>query len=168
LHGISWKALVIAAVGFALAVAFADALVNAATSLAALILYGRTASRVFDTLRSMPVATLTEIALSFLSASLSAGYLAARTAGTKLLLNGMLATVGPILISLYIANLLFGGSAVFSLSMKAVFGVVIFVAGPMLGAFGGYLAQLRQGQIDALLAEDSALPDQSAAQLPSS
>jgi hypothetical protein len=90
-------------------------------------------------------------------------YLAARTAGVKHLLHGMLATIGPILISLYVANLLFGGSEIFSPSMKAVFAVAMFVAGPMLGAFGGYLAQLRQAQIDALIAEGTALPDPSAA-----
>jgi len=46
-----------------------------------------------------------------------------------------------------------------------VFAVAIFIAGPMLGAFGGYLAQLRQVQIDALIAEDRVMPDRSAAQL---
>jgi hypothetical protein len=34
----------------------------------------------------------------------------------------------------------------------------------MLGAFGGYLAQLRQVQIDALIAEDTVMPDQAAAE----
>jgi hypothetical protein len=163
-RGISWKALVIAAIAFALAVAFVDALINAATSLAALAIYGGTTSQVFDTLRSMPAATLTDVALSFLSASLSAGYLAARTAGVKHLLNGMVATVGPILVSLYVANLLFGGSEIFAPSMKAVFAVAVFIAGPMLGAFGGYLAQLRQVQIDALIAEDTVTPDQATAE----
>jgi hypothetical protein len=165
LRGISWKALVIAAVAFALAVAFADALINAATSLAALAIYGRTASLVFDTLRSMPGATLIDAALSFLSASLCAGYLAARNAGVKHLLNGMLATIGPILVSLYVTNQLAGSSEIFSPSMKAMFAVAVFITGPMLGAFGGYLAQLRQVQIDALIAEDIVMPDHTVTQL---
>ncbi len=164
MRGITWKALVIAAVVFAVAAAFADALINAATSVAALALYGRTASLVFDTLRAMPVATLTEIALSFLSASLSAGYVAARTAGTRHLLNGLLATIGPILVSLYVANLVLGHLEIFAPAMKALFAAAIFVACPMLGAFGGYLAQVRQTQIDALLLEELSAFDQSTAE----
>jgi hypothetical protein len=165
LRGISWKALVTAAFAFALAIAFADALIDAATSLSALAIYGRTAGRVFDTLRSMPAATLTEVAMSFLSASLLTGYLAARIAGASHLLNGLLATIGPILVSLYAAHLLLADSEIFGPPAKAAFAVAIFIAGPVLGAFGGYLAQLRQSQIEAMLAEDASASDQPAAEL---
>jgi hypothetical protein len=93
------------------------------------------------------------------------GYLAARIAGASHLLNGLLATIGPILVSLYAAHLLLADSEIFGPPAKAAFAVAIFIAGPVLGAFGGYLAQLRQSQIEAMLAEDASASDQPAAEL---
>ena len=161
MRGVSWKALLVAAVAYALAFVFITAVIKAAVACMLFAGYGYKASQVFDALRAMPVVAISGRLLSLLGAALAAGYVASRTAQTKHVLTGMLATINPILISLYILTFspLVRDADVLSPWMPLLFDLLIFIGGPVLGAFGGYLAELRQVRLQSLFAaETEALP----------
>jgi len=164
MRGISWKALPIATIAYAVVLVFAVALIHAAAAIVALASHGRAASRAFDAFAASPAAFIFEISISLIAASLAAGYLAARTAKRQHWLNGTLATIGPTLLSLYglTHGLLFDEADDLGPWLHAMTNVVIFVGGPMMGAFGGYLAELRQAQIEAMTSEDRVAHDAAA------
>jgi hypothetical protein len=158
MRGVSWKALLVATVAYAVAIVFVDAVINATAAIAMLAGYGAAASRVFDTFRSLPAVVIAQIVFSLGSASLAAGYLAARTAGDGHLLNGTVATIGPSLLCLYalVHDPLFEDAQIFGPWVKPLFNAAVFVGGPMLGALGGYLAELRQARLEAMITDEIA------------
>src|SRR5579871_4256523 len=100
--GVSWKALLIAAMAYALAFVFIDAVINAGVACALFAGYGYKAGQAFDAFHAMPSVAVSARLLSLLGAALAAGYVAARTAQAQHILVGTLATINPILVSLYI------------------------------------------------------------------
>ncbi len=161
MRGVSWKALLVAAIAYALTFVFIVAVIKAVAASALFAGYGYKASQAFDALHAMPAVAISGRLLSLLGAALAAGYVAARTAQAKHILNGTLATVSPILISLYILTFspLVRDVEAFGAWLSPLFDMLTFVCGPMLGALGGYLADRRQFHIARLFAQETAALD---------
>ena len=156
--GVSWKALLIAAIAYALAFVFIDAVIKAAVACALFAGYGYKAGQAFDAFHAMPSVAVSARLLSLLGAALAAGYVAARTAQAQHVLIGTLATINPILISLYILTYVPLAQDAEALSpwLTPLFSLMTFVGGPMLGAAGGYIADRRQMHVARLLLEETA------------
>ena len=158
---VSWKALLVAAVAYALTFVFITAVIKAVVASALFAAYGHKANHVFDAMHALPVIAISGRLLSLLGAAFAAGYVAARTAQTKHVLNGTLATITPVLISLYILTFspLAHDADALSIWVPMLFDLLTFIGGPILGALGGYLAELRQVRLQRLFAEETeALP----------
>jgi hypothetical protein len=161
IRGVSWKALLVAAVAYALAFVFIAAVIKAAVACVLFAGYGYKAGQAFDAWRAMPVVAISGRLLSLLGAARAAGYVASRTAQTRHVLTGTLATINPILISLYVLTFspLVRDADALSPWMPLLFALLTFIGGPVLGALGGYLAELRQVRLQSLFAEETqALP----------
>jgi hypothetical protein len=154
-RGVSWKALLVAAVAYALTFVFIAAVVKAVVASALFAGYGYKASRAFDAIHTMPSVAISGRLLSLLGAALAAGYVAARTAQAKQVLNGTLATITPILICLYILTFspVAHDTEASGAWLSSLFDMLTFVGGPMLGALGGYLADRREVHIARVLEE---------------
>jgi hypothetical protein len=161
MRGVSWKALLIAAVAYALTFVFIAAVIKAIVASALFAGYGYKTNQAFDALHAMPAVAISGRLLSLLGAALAAGYVAARTAQAKHILNGTLATINPILISLYVLTFspLVRDAEALGAWLWPLFGLLVFVGGPMLGALGGYLADRRQHHIARVFAEETASLD---------
>ena len=159
--GVSWKALLVAGVAYALTFVFIAAVIKAAVASALFAGYGYKAGHAFDALQAMPAVGISGRLLSLLGAALAAGYVAARTARAKHILNGTLATINPVLISLSILTFspLARDAQAFGAWLPPLFDMLTFVGGPVLGALGGYLADRRQVHIERVFAEEAAALD---------
>ncbi len=161
MRGVSWKGLLVAAAAYALTFVVVTAVIKAAVASALFAGYGYRASQAFDALHAMPAVATGGRLLSLFCAALAAGYVAARTAQAKHILNGTLATINPILISLYILTFspLVRDTEAFGAWLSPLFEMLTFVGGPMLGALGGYFADRRQVHIARVFANETAALD---------
>src|SRR5580698_8606360 len=132
MRGVSWKAMLIAAVAYALTFVFIAAVIKAIVASALFAGYGYKTNQAFDALHAMPVVAISGRLLSLLGAAFAAGYVAARTAQTKHVLNGTLATINPILISLYILTFspLARDADALSIWVPMMFDLLTFIGGP--------------------------------------
>jgi hypothetical protein len=157
MRGVSWKALLVAAVAYVLTFVFITAVIKAVVASAVFAAYGHKANHAFDAMHALPVIAISGRLLSLLGPAFAAGYVAARTAQSNHVLNGTLATISPVLISLYV--LTFSSLARDADALSILVPLFLFIGGPILGALGGYLAELRQVQLQRLLVEETeALP----------
>jgi hypothetical protein len=153
---ISPKALLISNVAYVLLAIIFMILVIAAAAVVAFVGYGSAGIKVFDAFRSSQAVLVSVIFFAIFIASLGAGYIAGRVAKRRYLLNGALATSGSILFNLYgliIGGSLFDDSSNFAPWVETLFDAVVLVGGPLLALLGGYFAELRQRQLDAMSAE---------------
>lgn len=159
--GVSWKALLIAAIAYALAYVFIAAVFKAAVACALFAGYGYKTSQAFDAFHAVPAVAVAGRLLSLLGAALAAGYVAARTAQESHILNGMLATINPILISLFVFTYapLANDAEALGPWLLPLFDLLTFVGGPMLGALGGYFADRREAQVARAFADEMATLD---------
>lgn len=164
--GVSWTALLIAAIAYALAFVFIDAVIKAAVACALFAGYGYKAGQAFDAFHAMPSVAVSARLLSLLSAALAAGYAAARTAQAQHILVGTLATINPVLISLYVLTYvpLAQDTGALSPWLSPLFSLLTFVGGPMLGAAGGYIAERRESHVARVLLEETTAPEVAAPQ----
>ena len=158
MRGVSWKALIIAAIAYALAFVFIDAVIQAAVASALFAGYGYKAGQAFDAFHAMPAVAMSARLLSLLGAALAAGYVAARTAQAQHILVGTLATINPILISLYVLTYvpLVQDAEALGPWMSPLFDLLTFVGGPILGAAGGFIAERRESHVARMLLEETA------------
>lgn len=157
MRGVSWKALIIAAIAYALAFVFIDAVIQATVACALFAGYGYKAGQAFHAFHAMPVVAMSARLLSLLGAALAAGYVAARTAQAQHILVGTLATINPILISLYVLTYvpLARDAEALGPWLSPLFDLLTFVGGPMLGAAGGYIAERRESHVARMLLEET-------------
>jgi len=156
LRGVSWKALIVGAIAYALAFVFIAAVIKAAVACALFAGHGYKANQVFDAFHAMPAVAVSGRLLSLLGAAFAAGYVAARTAQSSHMLNGTLATINPVLLSLYILTYVPLAQDTEALSpwLSPLFNLLTFVGGPMLGALGGHFADRREAHVARAFADE--------------
>jgi hypothetical protein len=148
---ISWKALALSNVAnFAAAVVVL--LLWASGAEIVLYLSGRDAS--FRSAIEMGGSSLTAMILFIGCASIAGGYVGGRIAKRKYLLYGALGTAVAALMSF--CELAFGplfGQSDGPAWLETLSNILTLFVGPLLGAYGGHLAGLRQVSLDAMAAE---------------
>ncbi len=157
-RGVSWKALIIAAVAYALAFVFIAAVIEAAVACALFVGHGDKASQAFDAFHATPAVAVGVRLLSLLGAAFAAGYVAARTAQSSHILNGTLAAISPVLLSLYVLTYvpLAHDAEALAPWLSPLCNLLAFVGGPMLGALGGHFADRRAAYVARAFADEMA------------